>query len=290
MEEQQKSIDELALELSGGLTAEELREKMNNLSVGSSVKQLTVQESIELQQFRTDYWQTCIGRYNRPSVPVVRTFKPETIVQNDTVTPLSYAAARMLLWQILVERAEVIRQHTANPAFDWVFSKSDAANIQNLLKWLINDPTGTLPLNKGLFVYGLPGTGKTEIIRALCTMSGRYCFNKSLAFSRMSEVYTKAKSDINYNPIDDCVRYDRVLDEAGRYTGEVTRYGDKLDINEAVIEQRYCRWSDYGQVTILISNGNRASIKGLFSEMLYSRILEFTTPVFFDGPGHRAKV
>ena len=110
---------------------------------------------------------------------------------------------------------------------------------------------------------------------------------KRFEWTNLSETYTLAKTDKEYNPVVQNVTMNRAFDEFGRYSGGVIRFGDTLDINEAIIEQRYERWKRYGQFSFFIANVTPNDLQSLVSPMLLDRIREMCTSVLFPGQSKR---
>ena len=271
-----QSLEHIAKQLAGGATLEELRTRQSNAKQLLSPQSRPQTEEEKARELA--YWEKVFAEREKQQNPI----KPRSFRQE-----MEYADARVRLIEILNKRADFIAVNESKPGFKWTFTLEDGEVIQNLIKWFINDPSGAYPINRGLYVYGKPGTGKTEILQCLIELGQKWALSKCPDYSRLSETYTMAKADAGYDPVTTNVQFDRVFDEFGRFTGAVKRYGDDLDINEAIIEAREARWKRYGQLTILISNGSKDQIQGLFSSMLFDRIRSFTTDVHFSGDSKR---
>jgi hypothetical protein len=200
---------------------------------------------------------------------------------------LDYSDARKKFWAILQMRAAHIST-IENREFDWVFSEDDAMLIKNMLAYFINDHKSPYPLSKGLFIYGISGTGKTELMTAFSKFTELYNPDKHFEMVSMSEVYIKAKSDKDYDPITPNVQGGKCFDELLRYSGAVTRFGEPIDINESIIEMRYLRKMKYGQITHFISNATPNEIKDRTTHMLFDRISKsMCASVYFKGESKR---
>jgi hypothetical protein len=151
----------------------------------------------------------------------------------------------------------------------------------------INDPACEWPLTKGLFVYGMPGTGKTEVMQIFERFAALNSLPKAFSFTSMAEVYVKAKSDKGFDPVTPNIQLDRCFDEFGLHTGAVMTFGESLDINEAIIEARYKRFRQGGQLSHFISNMTTAEVQAAFSPMIFDRIRSMCTSVHFKGKSKR---
>lgn len=131
------------------------------------------------------------------------------------------------------------------------------------------------------------GTGKTEIMQAFCKFCEAHDLKKSFKLTSMSAVHIEAKTNKDFDPIAENIMYDRLFDEFGRHAGAVIRFGDALDINEAIVELRYERWKRYGQLSHFIANATPNDLENLFSPMVFDRLREMCTSVLFPGKSKR---
>lgn len=212
-------------------------------------------------------------------------------VTRSTRQEMDFDAARRKVWALMQLRAAHISDLQNSP-FEWDMNPDFSATVRALTKYFINDPTAvhggnSLPLSKGLFLYGAVGTGKTELM----LIFERFCRDNNLSkqfyFSSLSKVYTDAKASADFDPVAPNVCFSRCFDEFGRYVGAVKRYGDDLDINEAIFEQRYERFKRYGQITHLIANLAPNETAERFSPMLVDRIRSMCTGIYFKGESKR---
>ena len=212
----------------------------------------------------------------------------ELIMTRNTNQELEYEDAKKKFWAILQLRAAHI-EILENKPFKWTFDEDQKHILQNLLKYFINDSSCVWPLTKGLFIYGAPGTGKTEILTALSEFCWRQQpeLTKYFKMCSLSQIYVEAKANANSDPIQPNVQNDRCFDEFGRYTGAITRYGDSLDINEAIIEARYERSRRYGQLTHFIANATPNELEGSFTPMIFDRLRSMCTSIHFSGTSKR---
>lgn len=266
-------IDALAKELAGNLSLDEMRRKQGGtLSTGGVPKlaelvPITEEGRKHLERLRGDA---------QPAPPQTRSLQQ----------PMSWEDARRKVWALFEMRAAHISQ-IEDRDFNWAFDENDLETIRNMIRYFTNDRSCAWPLTKGLFVYGLPGTGKTEIMQVMEKFTRENDLPKSFEFTSMSETYTKAKVDSKFDPITPNIQLDRCLDEFGRYTGAVTNFGESLDINEVIIEQRYPRYRNGGQLTHIIANISPNQTAPILSGMIFDRIGQMCTSVYFKGQSKR---
>mgnify|MGYP001347498800 CR=1 FL=1 len=198
------------------------------------------------------------------------------------------STAKRKVWALLEMRAAHISV-IENRDFSWIFDENLPWIIRNMTKYFINDPSCefTGGLAKGLFLYGLPGTMKTEIMQIFERFCRENDLQKQFQITSMSEVYAKAKVDSKFDPITPNVQLNRCFDEFGRYTGAVMNFGESIDINEVVIEQRYPRFRNGGQLTHIIANIEPNQTEPMFTPMIFDRIKQMCTSVHFQGQSKR---
>lgn len=252
---------------------EQLREQQNAVAA-QPVRTKTPEEIAK----EVEYWQKVFAE--KPA-------RSEIFVSRRTLQEMPFEEARRKFWSVMQMRAAHIAVLENNPDFEWRISQDFSAILRNLVKYFINDPSGEYPPNKGLFVYGRNGTGKTEILTALKTFCEQNSLSKGFVLCSMSDVYNRTRADKEYDPIEDNQQFDRCFDEFSRYVGPVIRYGDPLDINEAIIEARYTRFRNYGQLTHFISNATPNETESRLSPMVFDRLRSMCTGIEFPGGSNR---
>lgn len=292
-------IDALAAELAKGLSLDEMRKMQGGKLSGGGIPKLAETKPI-----------TERGRAHLDSLKASSTAKivamPRRIVQEMPYDDADFEAwvkagkistldnggalvtAKRKVWSMLEMRAAHISV-IENREFNWVFDENLPWIIRNMTKYFINDPSCEFRggLAKGLFLYGVPGTMKTELMLIFERFCRENNLQKQFQFTSMSDVYAKAKVDSKFDPITQNIQLDRCLDEFGRYTGAVLNFGESLDINEVVIEQRYPRFRNGGQLTHIIANIDPNQAEPLFSPMIFDRIKQMCTSVHFKGQSKR---
>ncbi len=272
---QQHNIDELARQLAGNMSLEQLRARQSG---GVQVAE-PARQTPEQQAKAAEYWQ----RVFSDVAPAQTTL----MVSRRTVQEMDYETARKKVWALLQLRAAHIADLENNPEFKWQFSDDDRANLQNIVRYFVNDPACAYPLTKGLFLYGAPGTGKTEIMKVMERFCRENSLTKAFEFTSLSGIHIQTKAEKDHDPITKNVQHDRCFDEFGRFVGPVIRYGESLDINEALIEMRYERFKRYGQLSHFIANTTPNEMKDAFSPMIFDRLRSMCTSIHFKGESKR---
>lgn len=273
-----QNLDEIARSLAGNLSPDQLEKVWREGSVAGE-REFPRPVPNELERA---YWQQVFSKQQTgQSLFVTRSTRQE----------MEYETARRKVWALMQLRAAHISDLEGKP-FEWDMNADFAAAVRALTKYFVNDPTAEydgkpLPLTKGLFIYGAVGTGKTEVMHIMQRFATENNLTKAFHFSSLSKTYTDAKASADFDPVAPNVCFDRCFDEFGRYVGAVKRYGDDLDINEAILEQRYERFKRYGQLTHLIANLTPNETAEKFSPMLVDRIRSMCTGIYFKGESKR---
>lgn len=267
--EQTHDIEQIAAQVAHGMTLETLREGQDKRAQGRRYIHDEGPEARErLQQYAAQVYAP------RPvnALNIVRRTKQE----------MSYDDARLHFWRVLIRRAAELSVITGTD-FVFQFSDEQAAVIRGLLQYFINDPACPYPLNKGVYLYGLRGCGKTEIMQALSTFTTEQKLSKAFAFSDLADIYAGARANKNTDPITPMLLSDRCFDELGYEVGAVLLYGDPLDINESIIYQRYEKNRKHGQLTHFVSNHKSGGLAALFSERIMSRMKDLVYSIHYPG-------
>ena len=210
-------IDALARQLANGLDLDALRERQGGKLATGSIPPIS--ETVPITER---------GRAHLASLKGERT--PQPPPSRDLTNAMTFEVAKRKVWALFEMRAAHISQ-IEDRDFNWIFSEDDLYIIRNLIRYFTNDKECDWPLAKGLFLYGMPGTGKTEIIQIFERFTRENELAKAFSFTSMSETYVKAKADKQFDPITQNIQLDRCFDEFGLYTGAVTSFGESLDAN-----------------------------------------------------------
>lgn len=267
-----QDINKIAEKMAGGLSLDELRRRQSGERIQAREQ---TPEEIERQ---AQYWARVFAE--KPA-------KTDLMICRSTAQEMQYDEAKRKFWAIMQMRAAHIATLENNPDFEWIVTPELGEQLKNLVKYFINDCTSAYPLTKGVFVFGENGTGKTEVMQAFSTFTDKFGLTKKFIFSSMSEVYNRTRADKEFDPITPNEQHDRCFDEFGRNVGPVMRFGDPLDINEALIEARYNRFRRYGQITHFIANMAPNEAEALLSPVIFDRLRSMCTSIEFTGKSKR---
>ena len=273
-------LQALAAEAAGGLSNEELarrREEWQKRRQERRQPELTPEQQDKIMRYAAGLFAP-----RRPASITTRlSFSHE----------MSYQDARVKFWEVLRARAEQI-SILKGREFNFVFSPEQAQVVGGLLKYFVNDPSSPFQLNKGIFLYGMPGTGKTEIMTAFCIFCKEYRLTKAFEWAHMPTVYQELRAsgsdkEGRKDPISFYSQFNRMLDEFARITGPVLVMGNPIDPNEALIESRYIRFEAYGQITHITANAAPNEVAALLTPAVLDRLRAMCTGVKYPGQTKR---
>lgn len=265
----QTEIEKLALQFSGGRTLEDLRRGQSR--EGSAGAVVGNSEAVAA------YWERVFSGKKMQRVTMVAPL--EQVVDFET--------ARVEFRELIKVRATEIATAKNDPSFKILLTPEQGEVVVSLLKWLINDPTGPLDIAKGFWLYGQPGTFKTELVKLLQRYAQQRELFKQFQFTDWSLEYDIALMDGKSDMIQVNEQQFRCFDEFGRKVMPINRFGNKVDANESIIESRYQRFKRYRQFSMFVSNYDPAQVESILSPMAFSRLREMVKSIKMPGTDKR---
>jgi DNA replication protein DnaC len=156
--------------------------------------------------------------------------------------------------------------------------QKDIENVwSNLIKWSFADESGDYNLNKGVYLMGRTGSGKSRTMEILNTFlrydNIRYIKNDKV--SPMAFIIYNSRtvvSDYTLNGTEGLEKYlyysNICIDDLGAEPVEALYYGTRLNVMTEIIEQRYAK----GLTTHFSSNLNMKLLNDRYDDRVYSRI------------------
>lgn len=150
-----------------------------------------------------------------------------------------------------------------------------------------NRMAGLYDINKGLLFSGNVGSGKTALMKALQQFNLYKKQDFKFRFIPLWQLANEYASDGN-----DAFAKLRTghwcFDELGLLDRETTSYfGNKMNIVELVIHERYNAFKDKGLLSHFTTNLSRKGIEEAYDERTVSRLFEMTTCVTVLAPDRR---
>lgn len=163
------------------------------------------------------------------------------------------------------------------------------------LKYYHSDESCGWDLNKGIYLYGVFGVGKTLFFRAFkayTEIAGRtfsVITSDQLAsrfakygFESIDDLCVSRKNlNCNGNPIN------LFIDDVGQGANSVKYYGSSTNIIVEILQRRYRCLIEAGFLTHISTNLEPREIKELYGEYINSRMKEMFNPVLFPGKDKR---
>lgn len=135
-------IEKTALELSGGHDLSQLRESMNRLA--KRMKGGANEEGfvLEVSDYGKEYLQNIWNPKPQNCSPMI-SYEQE----------MEYPEARLAVGRMVLRRGAEIAAIKGIVSYKIEFSPDQAAVIESLIKWVINDKSSILPLSKGVWLW-----------------------------------------------------------------------------------------------------------------------------------------
>jgi hypothetical protein len=204
----------------------------------------------------------------------------------------SYEKAKRMVWTIVKRKCldkgeryeDIVRRTTIM-----------ADVYENATKWAINDPSSAYPLGKCLFVYGMPGNGKTFLLEVLHELSENLGSEKMGPVLRTQEIQeaailsAKSKSQ-NEVSVSKYARY--CFDDMG-IDQPYQHYGNMIDCIPDLIFVKYERWANANQINCFTSNypldpflneenEEVCYMKDRYGERAHSRLTQMCVPILMN--------
>lgn len=179
---------------------------------------------------------------------------------------------------------------TMIPGFD--LSANEITLYENAIKYFSGDNAGEWPLNKGIYLYGKIGSGKTTFFKILCKLNeAAYTGNGFSILTVNSIVEGFAKSGFEYlekfNASVWNISNHLLLDDLGQSASTVKHYGTGTNIVSEFIQRRYYVYKSAYKLTHISTNMEPSEIKTEYGEFISSRMKEMFHIVLYPGADKR---
>lgn len=193
---------------------------------------------------------------------------------------MEYDAALIKLRELFAEMLQAERIRRRDPGFLVKYNQEQKAVLYDLLKYFTNQPDSVYPLQKGIYLYGPCGTGKTMLMRLFQRLTTETV--KAFEIVNLTSEIQNAKDHPEFDIIGSLKQGNKCLDEFGFGNDRVMDHGNETRVYDATIYERHLR-SRYGKITHIISNvpikeaGKHVDFRNI------DRFGEMMTPVLFNG-------
>lgn len=146
---------------------------------------------------------------------------------------------------------------------------------------------GKLDLNKGLCLWGNPGTGKStmlEIVKRFCKYLGLKRCNGHTSFriSNAADDVCAAYERKGFEGIEEFVRSDaQAFDEVGAETIPTGHYGTNSNVMQRILQSRYDK--RFTSLTHMTTNLSKQGIVKTYGDRVWDRCKEMFNFIEFSG-------
>ena len=171
------------------------------------------------------------------------------------------------------------------------FELYDRKLVNDLFLYFIGSADSPYDLRKGLWLEGPIGVGKTTLINVFRELM--LTFRKGFLVTTATEianVYSATGSLDTYinnangylgRPVNLCI------DELGREQIPAMHFGNKLNVMQYLLQQRYGLWQSRGVITHATTNFDWRDIKNKYDDFILDRCRHMFNIVTVDGKSKR---
>lgn len=154
-----------------------------------------------------------------------------------------------------------------------------------------NGIEGRYNLDKGLWLYGDIGTGKSSLMHVFSEylkldyngFKVHICDSISNDYSRAGDLdlYTYNQHGYIGRPVWMC------FDELGRETVPANHFGTKLNVMQHILHIRYSLWQSARLKTFVTTNCDPLQVEALYGDFIRDRIREMFNVILLEGTSRR---
>ncbi|WP_050710496.1 hypothetical protein [Dysgonomonas sp. HGC4] len=199
------------------------------------------------------------------------------------------SACKLSDYEIIQRKKKFLRiARTVIPEF--VIDSSNRGVVTNLFNYF-NGIEGKYSLDKGLWIYGDIGTGKSSLMQIFSEymkleFNGfklHICNGIANAYSVSGDLdlYTYNQHGYIGKPVWMC------FDELGREAVPANHFGTKLNVMQHILHIRYSLWQSSRLKTFVTTNCDPFQIESLYGDFIRDRIREMFNVILVEGNSRR---
>lgn len=193
---------------------------------------------------------------------------------------MEYDAALVKLRALFAEMLQAERARRRDAGFLVKYNQAQKTVVYDLLKYFTNQPDSVFHLQKGIYLYGPTGTGKTMLMQLFQKLAADTV--KAFEISNLTREIQNAKDHPEFDIIGSLKQGNRCLDEFGFGNDRVMDHGNETRVYNATLYERHLR-SRFGKITHIISNVPIKDAGKYVDFRNVDRFGEMMTPVLFNG-------
>jgi chromosomal replication initiation ATPase DnaA len=245
--------------------------------VNEDIKETTKNKKSTISKKREEYLMKSIPAYGEKIKEKPKPKRKKAIVKYDD--------AIEVFGQLFLEKS------FHDSAF--VVDEYNRKAIKKLLMYFIGDPDvedqtkvegGTLNLNKGIYLFGDVGSGKTNLMYQLHLFLKKYRFDTRFQFNDFKQTIEICQSKgIEY--LDKFKRGSWCHDEL--ISKDINNYGNKIEPAQSIICRDYNRFINTGVLTHFTGNGTPQELGETLGVVAYSRLSHMCNFIFMGQINRR---
>lgn len=208
----------------------------------------------------------------------------------ESITPKPYLKDTEYDFKKRYESFEIIANIMV-PGF--IIDDSNRDLYENAIKYFAGDKSSKFDLDKGIYLYGKVGVGKSmffKIFHKLNTATDNPNNFNILTISKLVSEFAKFGFDsFKEYELGGDWHYGChwLLDDLGQSASSVKHFGSSTNIVAEFIQRRYNIYTDYYKLTHISTNMEPQEIKDEYGEFIASRMREMFNIVLFNGSDRR---
>ena len=160
---------------------------------------------------------------------------------------------------------------------------------KNALLYFRGDERSEWDLNKGLFIHGGTGSGKSiffEIFKKYTAKLNHNSFIQSKQTKIVAEVAKKGIAELE-KYVKDRMPVILYIDDFGSANSIIQHFGNEFDVMDELIQARYDEFIKSGAITHITTNVKPADFKEKFNERITSRMHQMFNVIKFPDKDFR---
>lgn len=171
------------------------------------------------------------------------------------------------------------------------FEVYNRALLNGLFLYFTGSPDSPYDLRKGLWLDGSIGTGKTTLMNVFREFL--ITFRRGFLISTAAEIanaygvsgnldtYLNNANGYSGKPVEICI------DELGREQIPAMHFGNKLNVLQHILHQRYGLWQSRGVITHVTTNLTPGNVKSKYEDFIFDRCRQMFNIITIDGYSKR---